>query len=186
MSPDWCYVRIDSRIVAQAMRAYHERGFNRATMSSDAWNCMHMMIGSSDGKQHGRYLKWEKKFPTPTKERDRIYRQAYSGGVNYSDNKGLNSAKDLQIWHEDVHNMYGGVMYNDPLPYGVGVHSFVRPREGRLWIQRVRLKLKLREGLRPWFQFKNAIDNIIEGWEHGALVTKTEQWHDLTLCCVDI
>lgn len=106
-------------------------------MSSDAWNCMHMMIGSCDGKKHARYLKWDKKFPTPTKERDRIYRQAYSGGVNYSDNKGPNIEMPgfgRPIWHEDVHNMYGGVMFNDPLPYGVGIHSFVRPREGRLWI----------------------------------------------------
>lgn len=169
------------------MRAYHDRGFNRATMSSDAWKCLHEMIGASDGKRHDVYLKWNRMFPTPDREHDRIYRQAFAGGVNYSDNKGLNVASDgRRIYHEDVHNMYGGVMFYDPLPRGPGIHSFKRPRDGRLWIARVRIKLNLREGLKPWFQFKNAVDNLIEGWDHGSLVSKTEQWHDLTLCCVDI
>lgn len=87
-SPDWCYIRIDARIVAKAMRDYHSRGFDRATMSGDAWQCMKQMIGSTDGKRHAEYRKWDDLFPQLPPELDAEIRKAYEGGENYSDNKG--------------------------------------------------------------------------------------------------
>lgn len=87
-SPDWDYIRRDAEIVAVAMKDYHRRGFNRTTQSGDAWACAKQMIGSSDGKVHANYPKWDEMFPKLPFDLDCDIRAAYMGGVNYSANKG--------------------------------------------------------------------------------------------------
>ena len=182
-SPDYCYVRIDARIVARAMRDYHKNGFTRATMSGDAWMCAKQMIGSSDGRQHQSYAKWDKYFPRLPLALDRAIRAAYFGGINYSWCKGINQGR---ISHYDIHNSYGAVMMWRPMPYGFPVETHEWPREDQHFVAHVRIKLTLREGLMPWFQFKNGLDNIIEGWDHGTLVRETKEWHTVSLTSVDL
>lgn len=176
-------MRIDSRIVAIAMRDYHKSGFTHATMSGDAFNCAKQMIGSSDGKQYPNYDRWDKLFPKLSYDLDAFCRRSYWGGINYSWNKGLNKGG---IRHYDIHNSYGSVMYWDPMPIGVPTLTHRWPLNGVLFIADLRVKMKLREGLRPWYQFRNGIDNIIEGWDHGTLVTETKHYHNLSLTSVDL
>ena len=165
------------------MRDLHRKGYTRATLSGDAWACAREMIGSSDGQRHASYLKWDKYFPRLSIALDSALRPGYFGGVNYSANPGTHEGG---IVHFDIHNSYGSVMMWARMPYGIPTETEDWPRESDLFIANVRIKLKLREGLRPWFQFKNGTDNIIEGWEHGTLVTETKEFHVLTLSSVDL
>lgn len=77
-------------------------------------------------------------------------------------------------------------MYSDPLPCGIPTLSRYWPDDYQLYIAEVRLKMKLRPGLMPWYQFKNQIDNILENWEYGTLVEETKTWHELTLTSIDL
>lgn len=169
------------------MRAYHEEGFDRSTMSGDAWQCLKQMVGTTDGKRHKDYFKWDDMFPQLSKALDSRIRKAYFGGQNFSANKGVNRAgrDGLPIYHEDVHNMYGGVDFYDPLPVGIPLLTSKMPKDG-LYIRECRVKLHLKRGMPPVYQFKNGIDNILEGWEHGTLVTECKEWHDLSLTNIDI
>lgn len=165
------------------MRGLHRKGYTRATLSGDAWACAREMIGSSDGQRHAGYKRWDKYFPKLTIELDSAFRPGYFGGVNYSANPGVHEGG---IEHFDIHNSYGSVMMWARMPYGIPTETTDWPRETDLFIANVRIKLKLREGLRPWFQFKNGADNMIEGWEHGTLVTETKEFHTMTLSSVDL
>lgn len=165
------------------MRQYHKDGFNRATASGDAWQCAKKMVGSFDGKNHSNFMRWDTLFPELSAEVDAFVRDAYFGGVNYSNNKGINGGG---IRHYDIHNSYGSVMYWDRLPYGIPTITHSWDIEGPLYVADVRLKFKLREGLLPWFQFKNAADYLLEDWEYGTLVTETKFYHNMRLTSVDL
>lgn len=174
---------MDARIVARAMRDSHKKGFTRATISGDAWACAKQMIGSSDGQRYKSYVAWDKYFPKLSLELDSRIRRAYFGGINYSWNKRINRG---EISHYDIHNSYGAVMMWRPMPYGIPTETHNWPRSEQLFVADVRLKLKLKEGLMPFYQFKNGVDNILEGWEHGTLVTETKEWHTVSLTSVDL
>lgn len=169
------------------MRSYHREGFDRSTMSGDAWQCLKQMIGTADGNRHKSYFRWEMYFPQLSKDLDARIRKAYFGGQNYSANKGINCAGELPIYHEDVHNMYGGVDYNDPLPVDEPLLTSTMPKDPEtIYIRECRVKFHIKKGMPPVLQFKNGIDNVLEGWEHGTLVTDCNEWHDLSLTNVDI
>ena len=38
----------------------------------------------------------------------------------------------------------------------------------------------------PWFQFKEGVDNLLEGWPHGTIVEETYRWHEMILTSVDL
>lgn len=152
-------------------------------MSGDAFNCAKQMIGSSDGKQYPDYDRWDKLFPKLSYELDSFCRIAYVGGVNFSANKGMNEGS---ILHYDIHNSYGSVMYWDPMPIGIPTLTHKWPLDGVLFIADLRMKLRIRDGLKPWFSFHNGLDDIIEGWEHGTLIEKTYHYHNMVLTSVDL
>lgn len=200
-SPDWEYIKRDAEIVAVSMRALHKGNtdgykFDRATLSGDAWKIAKDMIGTSDGKSHGGddNWRWKKHFPRLDVDLDRRIRKAYFGGINLSPlcNHGINKATDDRpIYHEDIHNSYGGVMsgiQGYPLPYDTPTIQYKFPPDGVLYIAEVRVKMRIRPQYRgnEWFRFKNGIDNTIEGWEHGVVVSETKEWHELSLTSVDL
>ena len=181
----WEYVRQDAFIVAVSMARMHSKdggSRDKSTASGDAWMLMKKFI-SGDKGHYKNDLKWEKYFPDIGTEQDMRFRRGYAGGLNISQFQGIHRGT---ITHEDVHSMYPTVMKYDPLPYGLPTMQFEPPRDGALYIVETRLKLRLKEGMFPWFQFKNAYDNLIEGWNHGTLVEETHQWHELTLTNVDL
>lgn len=186
-SLDWEYVKRDARIVARAMRMLHRRGFSRATLSGDAWACCKVMCGTSDGCDHGPdKWKWKYVMPTLSPELDAKLRRGYWGGINLSANVGVNEASDIPITHEDIHNSYGAVMRWDPMPFGIPAYQTKMPEEYQFWIGHFRIKMKIKDGLMPWFQFKNGVDCLLEGWDYGTLVTETKVWHDVTMTSVDL
>lgn len=166
----------------------HARGFSKSTLSGDAWNCAKQMIGSDkDGKAYPENWTWNKNFPKLPIALDQRLRKGYFGGINYSSNWGRNDAtEERPIWHEDINSSYPSTMYADPLPVGIPTMTHEWPDDYQLYVAEVKLKMTLKEGLRPWFQFKTAYDYIIEGWDYGTLVEQTYEWHEMTLTSVDL
>ena len=178
----WEYVKRDAQIVAAAMERLHAAKRNKSTASGDAWKLMKQYI-AGDGKNPKSDMRWKKYFPKLSTELDLRLRKGYTGGLNISMCQGEHEGV---IVHEDVHSMYPTVMSYDPLPYGIPTMQFHPPRDGALYIVETRIKFRLKEGMFPWFQFKQAYDNLIEGVAHGSLIEETYQWHEMTLTNVDL
>ena len=178
----WEYVKRDAQIVAAAMDRMHLSGRTKSTASGDAWMLMKRFI-AGEGNNTATDKRWKKLFPKLSTDLDLRLRRGYMGGLNISMHQGYHEGV---ITHEDVHSMYPTVMSYDPLPYGVPTMQFHCPRDGALYIVETRIKLRLKEGLFPWLQFKNGYDNLIEGFDHGTIVEQTYQWHEMTLTNVDL
>lgn len=170
---DWKYVIRDARICAKAGEFWHSGGFKHATTSGDAWACMRQMIGLP---------LWKMLFPPLTREEDDKLRDGYFGGINISRNKGHHTGP---ITHEDKVSMFPGVMLQKPLPVGKPIYmGAVRPQEG-LWVGKMRVKLNIKPRHIPWFTFKNGLDYCGEDVKYGQHIEHCNEWHNLTLTCVD-
>lgn len=180
---EWEYVKRDARIVAVAMRNLHRDGSQRATASGDAWiDAKATMCGT--GPHQREY--WTQHYPILGYALDARLRKCYWGGINISQHRGVTTAEDrVCITHEDVHSMYPTVMMFDELPYGMPIYLESMPKSG-IWIGEVRIKLHLKDGMIPWFQFKCAADNLMEGIDSGTPVIDTTCWHELTITSVDL
>ena len=179
---EWEYVKRDAQIVAVAMDHMHQSGRTKSTASGDTWALMKRFI-AGEGKDTRRDLWWKKYFPKLPTELDLRLRRGYTGGLNISMHKGLHEGV---ITHEDVHSMYPTVMSYDPLPYGIPTMQFFPPRDGALYIVETRLKFKLKDGMFPWFQFKNGLDYAMENAPYGSLIEETYEWHEMTLTNIDL
>lgn len=190
-SDDWTYIDNDARIVAIAMRQLHRDGFRKATASGDTWHQAQEWLRRKRPKSKQKFatnLKWDEYFPHLDLDLDMFLRHGYMGGLNISLHQGENRATpDRPITHEDVHNMYGGVMDSKPLPIGLPVISDVPPTiPGMLYIAHVMIKLELKPGRFPWLAFKNGHDNQIEGMKHGEAIVRTQEYHEMILTSVDL
>ena len=179
---EWEYVKRDAQIVAVAMDQLHSTGRVKSTASGDAWALMKRFI-AGEGKNPKNDLKWQKYFPKLPTDLDMRLRRGYTGGLNISMHKGEHGGI---ITHEDVHSMYPTVMSYDPLPYGHPTMQFHPPADGCLYIVETKLRFRLKEGMFPWFQFKNVLDYQLEGKEYGSLIEETTEWHEMTLTNVDL
>lgn len=181
---NWRYVIRDAEIVAVAMQQMHKAGFKKATTSGDAWYCMHRMVNGAQWIPGND--KWSKLFPAIPYELDAQLRPAYFGGINISNRRGRIEGP---ITHEDKVSMYPGVLYYDSLPFGNPVCIDDQlPEEGQLYIIKVCIKFRIKEGHIPWLQFKQGIDYVLEGnrLRYGEPVDYTDSWHEMTLCNVDL
>ena len=188
-SDDWTYIDRDADIVAVAMLQLHKSGRTASTASGDAWQWAKRMIGVNPktGKYNPHDKKWDNLFPHLDVELDRFLRHGYAGGLNISFHSGYSEASpERPLTHEDVHNMYGSVLMWDPLPIGIPTESDKWPCDDFLYVAHVSIKLSLKDGMIPWFQFKEGIDNAIEGWPHGTIVECTYHWHEMILTSVDL
>lgn len=178
----WDYVKRDAQIAAAAMERLHKMGRNKTTASGDAWASMKRFI-AGESNDPRTDLRWQKYFPKLPTDLDMRFRRGYWGGLNISmeigEHRGI-------ITHEDVHSMYPTVMSYDPLPYGIPTIQFHTPRDGALFIMETRIKFKLKEGMFPWFQFKEGYDNQIEKVPHGTIIEETREWHEMTMTNVDL
>ena len=180
----WDYVKRDAQIVAVAMDRMHRQHLTKSTAAGDAWMLMKRFIGTDDlGRRFKKDLRWYKYFPKLSTDLDLRLRKGYTGGLNISMHRGHIKGP---ITHADVHSMYPTVMSYDPLPYGIPTMQFECPRDGALYIVETRIKFRLKEGGFPWFSFKQAYDNMIEGVPHGSQIKETYQWHEMTLTNVDL
>lgn len=171
---DWKYVIRDAMICAKAGEFWHGSGFKRATTSGDAWRDMKSLIGKTV---------WDAKFPPLTHEEDDKLRDGYFGGINISRNKGYHEGS---ITHDDKVSMYPGVMLDKPLPVGSPIYMGSEfPKDTKLWVGKMTVKLDLKPGHIPWFSFKNGVDYCGEDIGYGDHIEHTKVWHVLTLTSVD-
>lgn len=190
-SEDWTYIDNDARIVAVAMRRLHRDGFKKATASGDTWHQAQEWLRKKRPKSKQKYLtnlKWDEYFPHLDLDLDMFLRRGYCGGLNISMHQGDNIASvERPIVHEDVHNMYGGVMDKKALPIGLPIVSDRPPTvPGMLYAAHLMVKLELKSGCFPWLQFKNGYDNQIEGLKHGEPIVWTQEYHEMVLTSVDL
>lgn len=188
-SEDWTYIKRDAEIVAVAMRRMHAQGRTASTASGDAWQWAQRMINrdKNTGLYNPSSKNWSNLFPHIDVNLDRFLRHGFSGGVNISTHPGLSVAtENVPIVHEDVHNMYGSVLMWDDLPIDIPTYSEEWPADGQLYVAALSLKLHLKDGMIPWFQFKEGIDNMMEGLPNGSIITSTDQWHQMILTSVDL
>ena len=190
-SDDWTYIDNDARIVAVGMRHLHRDGFRKATASGDTWHQAQEWLRRKRPRSKQKYitnLKWDDYFPHLDLELDMFLRHGYMGGLNISLHQGTNiSSAERPIVHEDVHNMYGGVMDAKPLPIGLPIVSDTPPTiPGMLYVAHIMIKLELKPGRFPWLAFKNGYDNQLEGLKHGEPIVWTEEYHEMILTSVDL
>lgn len=180
----WRYVERDAEIVAVAMQQMHNQGSTHATASGDSFASLKKWI-RRDKKIYGEDWMWEKLFPKLTTALDAELRKGYFGGINISNphHRGYNSG---EITHGDVHNMYGAVMADDPLPYGEPTYTTVKPSDGSLYIAKVLVKLQLKDDMIPWYSFKSPIDYQMEFLKAGEPVEQCIEWHELYFTNIDL
>lgn len=199
----WRYVIRDSEIVARAMQQLHDQGSTRATASGDTFASLQRYIKGE--KSYKNSWMWEKLFPHLPVDLDARLRKAYVGGLNISpfENHGWTVTQqspfydqvvrgDLRghacdcITHGDVHNMYGAVMADDPLPYGLPTLTYTKPSESSLYIAEVRIRFEIKDGKVPYYAFKSSLDYCQEGLKAGEPVEWCGEWHELSMTNIDL
>lgn len=118
------------------------------------------------------------------KERDDVCEQVCSHTLRKTDV--LRAFTSPCLTHGDVHNMYGAVMADDPLPYGLPTLTYTKPSDDSLYIAEVRIKFEMREGMVPYYAFKSAIDYCSEGLKAGEPVEWCGEWHELSMTNIDL
>lgn len=197
---DFQYVEHDAIIVALAMKAFHEQGMVRATISGDAWKSIHTIFnkGNRDPKRP-RSSPWDTWFPQLKPEFDDWLRAGYMGGLNISWKRGRFDC----VSHIDRHSMYPSVMSGIPskasgtvpyLPYGApvqipmgeDVETWCDAHGYPCYVVRVTCKLHLKKGMMPFYKFKLKNDRVKEGLGSTEYVRNTRCWHELVLTNVDL
>lgn len=141
------YLKVDCRIVAEALQIQLGKGLKKMTNASDALNGYKNIV-------ERRFDYW---FPVLPLELDKDIRRAYKGGYVY-----------LQPWHKnrrglrgvrlDVNSLYPWTMHECLLPYGYPIYFEGEPEENEdypLFIVRLSCSFKLKPGHLPTIQLKN-------------------------------
>lgn len=178
----WQYVDRDAEIVYTAMNDLHSKGYVNVTFSSDAYNKAKVML-----YPNLQYTKanWNKHYPIIGIDVDKEIRPGYVGGLNISRHLGKTEG---DITHIDAVSMYPSVMYLDELPFGLPIESAIpidEQHESTLWIAKLKVKLKLREGRIPWFTFRSAYDYTVEGLDMDEPIVELKEYHEMILTSVD-
>ena len=179
----WKYVIRDAEIVAVGMQYQHRMGASKATTSGDAWKSAHEII--NDGYNVRGDTKWDRYFPRLPYSLDHELRPAFWGGINISRHRG--ETVTGPITHLDRVSMYPSVMYFNELPHGEPIYiGNAVPDPDDLFIMKLRLRFRIKDGHIPWMMFKNGIDYAIEDLEAGTVVERCDHWHDMSMTSVDL
>lgn len=145
------YLKNDVEIPARALKILFDQGMDKMTIGSDALSNYIETIGER---------KFNLAFPKLDVEYDSFIRQSYKGGWTYLNKKYKNKevGKGIVL---DVNSLYPSVMYNEFLPYGVGLYYKGEYKEDKLYnlyIQRFKCQFELKEGYLPTIQLKGDLD----------------------------
>lgn len=137
------YITNDVKIVATALQAVFETGFDGMTIGSSAMKYYYKLHPEMD-----------KLFPKLPPEVDEDLRQAYRGGFTYVNEKYL----DVEIGAGmtfDVNSMYSSIMRDMPMPYGQPIYFEGQYEEDAtfpLYVQQISCAFELKEGKLPCVQ----------------------------------
>lgn len=151
------YIRLDVQIDATALNYCRENYMDKMTVGACALSYYKSLLGGQKG--------FRKYFPSVSKDIDAFLRKAYRGGFVYVNpcyaGKILGEGKSF-----DVNSLYPSVMYGsfgEHLPYGTPLQFNGEPKNTKkykLWIAKVRLSFKLKDGRIPCLQLKNNLSFI--------------------------
>lgn len=142
------YIHIDTEIMSDILEYYYENGMNGITNATDAMKTYKSMIGENV------YRHW---FPVLPKEVDDFIRRSYKGGYCWlkPECKNIDFNK---VYTYDIKSMYPSRMRDCSLPWGVPKYytgAYEYNEEMPLFIQRVQVDCKLKDGHPPSIQTKN-------------------------------
>ena len=138
------YCLQDSRIVAHATRCDIERGHNKMTLASDAFEEVRKALGG--------YGVFKRTFPQLNDYDYEFCSASYKGGYVYVNPKF--QEKELHdVIVLDINSMFPDKMRNKPLPFGLPAYR--KPRGDELFIVRFKADFDIKEGYLPTVQVKN-------------------------------
>lgn len=139
------YCLQDSRIIAHAIKSEIDKGHNRMTLSSDAFNAVKNTIGG--------YYGWRKQMPELSPFYERFVRKSYKGGFVYVNPKYQNKVlRNVTVY--DVNSLYPYVMHDCELPFGNPMYR--RPYGGEQYVMKFDAEFFLKDGMLPTVQIKHS------------------------------
>lgn len=147
---EWDYVERDVLIACKAMQVMHSSGYTKMTAGSNALADYRSSIGKKQ---------WEYWFPRLSEDEDTFVRKSYRGAWTYVNPRFAKQTVGKGIVL-DVNSLYPSKMYTMLMPYGEGVYYKGRYHENKvfpLYVQRVLVDLRLKEGYFPTIQEKHNI-----------------------------
>lgn len=145
---EWEYIDLDTKILARALKETFDEGLDKMTISSDA------MHDYKSGFAKSTFINW---FPKLDIVLDDFVRQSYKGGFVYV-RPDRASVDFKQTTSYDVNSLFPYVMYSQELPYKKPVEFFGEYEKDDtypLYIQKVLVDIKVKEGMIPTIQVKN-------------------------------
>lgn len=168
------YIEHDTEIIARVLHLQYDNGLTKLTSASDTFYKYKETIGKD---------RFEKIFPVVDIETDDYIRKSYRGGVVQ-----VNKKHKMETLHNvyvyDVNSMYPAQMCHALLPYGKPKFFKGKYKYNMcypLYIQRINVCLKLRNGYQPTILHKGFM------FLSNTYLENTEgQMIELTLTSVDI
>lgn len=149
---EWEYIKIDVKIVAQALKIQFDEGLTKMTAGADAYDEYVNDTKLGLGKRLFTYY-----FPQISLAEDADLRQAYRGGFTWVNPvfQGKDLGKGMVF---DVNSLYPSRMYNEILPFGEPVQFNGKYEEDEmypLFIQQFRCQFEIKKDHVPSLQIHN-------------------------------
>lgn len=144
---DKAYIRLDIKVLSQALQIQFNQGLTKMTIGSDALGDYKKIIGKKQ---------FELLYPVLDLDLNAMILLAYRGGWTYSSDKFRGKTVGKGIVY-DVNSLYPSVMYDNKMPYGrplFYVGEYEKDLEYDLYIQELDCEFKLKEDYLPTIQIK--------------------------------
>lgn len=136
------YIEKDTEIIARVLNMQYAKGMAHITSAGDTFSLYKEFCGS----------KFNSLYPILPLEVDDFIRDSYRGGVCQVRDKYREKVIKQKVNVYDVNSMYPNQMCNALLPYSYPVYykgKYKKDPSYPLYIQRVRVNCKLKEGMQP-------------------------------------
>ena len=131
--------------------------------------------------------KYKKLFPEINHEEDKYIRDAFKGGIVYL-REGIKEENLVNIY--DINSAYGYILRESLLPYGRGKYytgQYEKDEIYKLYIQRIRIKCRLKPGMIPFINIKYELKDIIKCVvDHKGYLISTRDYIEIKLSNYEI
>lgn len=145
---DLKYVKQDAEIIRRIRKLDWDHGMKQATASSYAWSELKKSINKI------YFNRFVTLFPEMLSVYDEFSRLCYTGGYNFSGNRGFHTGP---IYHVDINSSYPDKYRNYPLPYGHPTPVEKMPKYG-YWEGMITARIRVKPGCVAWYTPKRVGD----------------------------